>query len=236
MGLTILEGYGLTETSPVIAVNTPTALRPGSVGRPLDKVEVRIAEDGEILARGPNIMKGYYNKPEATKEAIEPDGWFHTGDVGHLDKDGFLVITDRKKDIIVTSGGKNIAPQPIESRLKTSKYIGEIVMIGNKRNFPSALIVPNFANLEPWAKEQGIAFSSRAELIQNPKVVELYEKTVEQMSEGLAPFERIKKIALLPTEFSIEAGELTPKLSVKRFVVEKKYKDVIDRLYGGAPA
>jgi long-chain acyl-CoA synthetase len=235
-GLLILEGYGLTETSPVISVNTPTALRPGSVGKPIEKVEVKIAEDGEILARGPNIMKGYFNKPEATAEAIDKDGWFHTGDVGHLDKDGFLVITDRKKDIIVTSGGKNIAPQPIEGRLKTNKYIGEVVMIGNKRNFPSALVVPNFLNLEPWAKEQGIAFSSRQELIKDPKVVALYEKIVDDMSEGQAQFERIKKVALLPAEFTIDSGELTPKLSVKRFFVEKKYKDVIDQLYGGAPA
>ncbi|HEY7515006.1 MAG TPA: long-chain fatty acid--CoA ligase, partial [Vicinamibacteria bacterium] len=180
-GLTICEGYGLTETSPVITANRPDWIKPGTVGLPLEGIEVRIAADGEILTRGPHVMKGYYNKPEATREAIDPEGWLHTGDVGHLDADGFLVITDRKKDIIVTSGGKNIAPQPIENKLKTNRFIGEIVMIGNKRNFPSALVVPNFANLEPWAKEHGIAFSSRADLIRNEKVVELYEKTVEQM-------------------------------------------------------
>jgi long-chain acyl-CoA synthetase len=236
VGITILEGYGLTETSPVIAVNRPDRLKPGTVGPPLSNVEVKIAPDGEILTRGPHVMKGYYNKPEATAEVLEKDGWFHTGDVGMLDRDGFLVITDRKKDIIVTSGGKNIAPQPIEGLLKTHPLMAEIVMIGNKRNFPSALVVPNFDNLEKWAREHGVAATSREELVRDPRVVELYDRTIAELTQHLAQFERIKRIALLPREFSLEAGELTPTLKVKRRVVEQKYKDVIDRLYEGAAA
>jgi long-chain acyl-CoA synthetase len=236
VGLLILEGYGLTETSPVIAVNRPDKMKPGSVGPPIQGVEVKIAEDGEILTRGPHVMKGYYNKPEATAEVIDRERWFHTGDIGLLDADGFLVITDRKKDIIVTSGGKNIAPQPIENQLKTNPLIAEIVMIGNKRNFPSALIVPNFDNLQKWAKAQGLTAASKEELVRDPRVVALYDQTVQALTKDLAQFERIKKIALLPREFTLEAGELTPTLKVKRRVVEQKYKDVIDRLYEGAAA
>ena len=235
-GLLILEGYGLTETSPVITVNRPDALKPGSVGQPIKDVEVKIAPDGEILTRGPHVMKGYFKKPEATAEAIDPEGWFHTGDIGVIDERGFLTITDRKKDIIVTSGGKNIAPQPIENVLKTNKLITEIVMIGNKRNFPAALIVPNFENLEKWAREKGIAYGSRDELIGKREVEDLYEQTVKDLTGHLAQYERIKKLALLPREFTLEAGELTPTLKVKRRVVEQKYKDVIDRLYEGAAA
>jgi long-chain acyl-CoA synthetase len=181
-------------------------------------------------------MKGYYNKPEATAEVIDRDRWFHTGDVGIVDAEGFLVITDRKKDIIVTSGGKNIAPQPIENLLKTNPLIGEIVMIGNKRNFPSALIVPNFDNLRKWAGAHGVNASSADELVGDPRVIALYDETVKGLTKDLAQFERIKKIALLPHEFTLEAGELTPTLKVKRRVVEQKYKDVIDRLYEGAAA
>jgi long-chain acyl-CoA synthetase len=236
VGLLILEGYGLTETSPVIAVNRPDKMKPGSVGPPIPGVEVKIAEDGEILTRGPHVMKGYYNKPEATAEVIDRERWFHTGDVGLVDAEGFLVITDRKKDIIVTSGGKNIAPQPIENQLKTNPLIAEIVMIGNKRNFPSALIVPNFDNLRKWAGVHGVTAASPEELVRDARVVALYDETVKALTKDLAPFERIKKIALLPREFTLEAGELTPTLKVKRRVVEQKYKDVIDRLYEGAAA
>jgi len=235
-GLLIFEGYGLTETSPVIAVNAPQALRPGTVGRPIARVEVKIAPDGEILTRGPHVMKGYFNKPEATSEAIDRDGWFKTGDIGMIDAEGFLAITDRKKDIIVTSGGKNIAPQPIENALKSHHLIAEIVMIGNKRNFPAALVVPNFVNLEKWAREQNVAFDSREALLADPRVVVLYDNTVKELSKDQAQYERIKKIALLPREFSIETGELTPKLSVKRRVVEEKYKALIDRIYEGGSA
>jgi long-chain acyl-CoA synthetase len=236
VGLIILEGYGLTETSPVIAVNRPDRMRPGSVGPPLQNVEVKIAEDGEILTRGPHVMQGYYNKPEATAEAIDHDRWFHTGDVGIIDAEGFLVITDRKKDIIVTSGGKKIAPQPIENVMKTNPLIGEIVMIGNKRNFPSALVVPNFDNLQKWAREHGVTAASAEDLVRDSRVVDLYDQTVKELTKDLAQFERIKKIALLPREFTLEAGELTPTLKVKRKVVEQKYKDVIDRLYEDAAA
>jgi long-chain acyl-CoA synthetase len=220
----------------VITVNSPTALKPGSVGKPIAGVEVRIAPDGEILTRGPHVMKGYFKKPEATAEAIDKDGWFHTGDVGVLDEKGFLIITDRKKDIIVTSGGKNIAPQPIENRIKTNKFVTEIVMIGNKRSFPAALVVPNFENLEAWAKEQKIAYEDRDDLLAKPKVVEHYETVIKDLTKDLAQFERIKKVTLLGREFTLEAGELTPTLKVKRRVVEQKYKDLIDRMYEGSAA
>ncbi len=234
IGLTILEGYGLTETSPVITVNTPKELRPGSVGRPIPGVEVKIAADGEILTRGPHVMKGYFKLPQATAEAIDADSYFHTGDIGHLDADGYLFITDRKKDLIVTSGGKNIAPQPIESLIKRDRFIGEVVMVGNKRNFPSALVIPNFETLEKWATARGLSWRGRDELIQNPAVRAHYHDLVCGLCAGLAPFERIKKIELLPKEFSIESGELTPKLSVRRRVVEQKFQSVIDRMYEGA--
>jgi long-chain acyl-CoA synthetase len=230
-GMVILEGYGLTETSPVISVNRPDRLKPGTVGLPVEGVEVKIAEDGEILTRGPHVMKGYYKKVEATAEAIDKEGWFHTGDIGILDGEGFLVITDRKKDILVTSGGKNIAPQPIENKIKTNPFFAEIVMIGNRRNFPSALVVPNFEQLERWARAKGIAFQGREELVGNAQVRGHYEGLIAELSKDLAPFEKIKKVSLLTREFSLEAGELTPTLKVKRRVVEEKYKAAIDRMY-----
>ena len=234
VGLQILEGYGLTETSPVIAVNRLDRFKPGTVGPPLPGVEVQIAKDGEILTRGPHVMKGYYNKPQATAEAIDAEGWFHTGDIGLIDADGMLTITDRKKDLIVTSGGKNIAPQPIENVLKTSPLVAEVVMIGDRRNYASALVVPNFEALEKWAREKGLAGVAREELLQRPEVVALYEKAFQDLTPHLAQFERIKKVALLPKEFTLEAGELTPTLKVKRRVIEQKYKDVIDRIYDAA--
>ncbi len=229
-GLVILEGYGLTETSPVIAVNTPDAFRIGTVGRPLDGVEVRIAADGEILTRGPHVMLGYFQHPEATAETIDSDGWLHTGDIGEL-HEGFLSITDRKKDIIVTSGGKNIAPQPIENQLKTNKFISEAVMLGDRRRFPALLVVPNFDQLEKWASYKQLTWASRAELIALPAVQAKVEREVESTLSGLAHFELPKKIALLPEEFSLERGELTPTLKVKRRVVDRVYKDLIDSLY-----
>jgi long-chain acyl-CoA synthetase len=233
-GMLVCEGYGLTETSPVISANYPGRVKPGTVGLPLEHVEVRIAEDGEILTRGPHVMKGYYRKPEATAEAIDKDGWFHTGDIGFLDRDGFLVITDRKKDIIVTSGGKNIAPQPIENRLKTNKFFTEVVMIGNRRNFPAALVVPSFDTLEAWARQQGLAFASRSELVARPEVVAHYKRLVDELTADLAQFEKIKKIALLAKEFTQESGEITPTLKVKRRVVEERYKATIDAMYEGS--
>jgi long-chain acyl-CoA synthetase len=229
-GLVILEGYGLTETSPVIAVNTPEAFRIGTVGKPVAGVEISIASDGEILTRGPHVMKGYYNKPGATAEAIDDEGWFHTGDIGEL-RDGFLAITDRKKDIIVTAGGKNIAPQPIENKVKTNKYVSQAVMIGDKRKFPVMLVVPNWDSLEKWAKIKNILWTDRRQLLAMPTVRAKMEKEVMREVEGLARFEMPKKIGLLEHDFSVERGELTPTLKVKRRVVDKSYKDVIDALY-----
>ncbi len=229
-GLVILEGYGLTETSPVIAVNTPDAFRIGTVGKPIDGVEVRIATDGEILTRGPHVMRGYYNNPVATAEAIDADGWFHTGDIGVLEE-GFLRITDRKKDIIVTAGGKNIAPQPIENKIKTNKYISQAVMIGDKRKFPVLLVVPNFDQLEPWAGRKNIIWTDRAQLLTMPTVKAKIEKEVAKETEGLARYETPKKIALLEHDFSVERGELTPTLKVKRRVIDRDYKPLIDALY-----
>jgi len=233
VGILICEGYGLTETSPVITCNRAERLRPGTVGLPLEGVEVKIAADGEILSRGPHIMKGYWQKPEATREAIDEDGFFHTGDIGHLDPDGFLVITDRKKDIIVTAGGKNIAPQPIENRLKANPFFAEVVMIGDRRKFPVALVVPNYPVLAAWAKQRGVE-ASREELVARQDVLDYYHELVSGMTSDLAQFEKIKKLALLPKELSQEAGELTPTLKVKRRVVEERYRALIEDLYQGA--
>jgi long-chain acyl-CoA synthetase len=229
-GLVILEGYGLTETSPVITVNTPGAFRIGTVGKPMHGVDVTIAADGEILTRGPHVMKGYYNKPEATRDAIDADGWFHTGDIGEL-RDGFLAITDRKKDIIVTAGGKNIAPQPIENALKTNKYVSQAVVIGDKRKFPVVLVVPNWEQLEKWARIKNLIWTQRSQLLEMPIVHAKIEKEVYGKLQGLAHFELPKKVALLEHDFSIDRGELTPTLKVKRRVIDKTYRDVIDRLY-----
>ena len=229
-GLVILEGYGLTETSPVICVNTPENFRIGTVGKPVAGVEVKIAEDGEILTRGPHVMKGYYNRPDATREMIDADGWLHTGDIGILE-DGFLRITDRKKDIIVTAGGKNIAPQPIENKVKTNKYVSQAVMIGDKRKYPVILIVPNWDNLEKWAKLKNLMWTERRQLLAMPTVRAKMEKEVDGEIAGFAQYEKPKKIGLLEHDFTIERGELTPKLSVKRRFIDKAYKQQIDELY-----
>jgi long-chain acyl-CoA synthetase len=228
LGLTILEGYGLSETSPVICVNLPHKFKFGTVGPPIPGVEVKIAEDGEILTRGPHVMKGYYKKQKATDEAITPDKWFRTGDIGEIDQDGFLRITDRKKDLIVTSGGKNIAPQFVENALKTSRYVTQIVVLGDKRKFACALIVPNLDNVKKIAAAQAIPDS---EILKSKAVLSEIQRDLEEHSKDLAPFERVKKIALLEKEFTIESGELTPSLKIKRNVVEKRYKEVIDSLY-----
>lgn len=230
LGIVVLEGYGLTESSPVIAVNTFENLKFGTVGKPIPGVEVKIAPDGEILARGPNIMRGYYKKDEETREALE-GGWLHTGDIGHLDAEGFLVITDRKKDLIVTSGGKNVAPQPIENVLKQNPYIANAVVIGGSRKFIAALIVPNFEKLEEYAKSEGVAYVNRKDLIQNEAVVRFLLGEVDRSTPNLAPYEKVKKIALLERDFEIERGEITPTLKVKRNIVEDKYKELIDSLY-----
>jgi len=211
-------------------IRTEAQFRIGTVGKPVYGVEVMIASDGEILTRGPHVMKGYYNKPEATREAIDGDGWFHTGDIGEL-RDGFLAITDRKKDIIVTAGGKKIAPQPIENALKTNKYISQAVVIGDKRKFPVVLVVPNWEQLEKWAKIKNLLWTDRSQLLEMPIVHAKIEKEVFGKLHGLAKFETPKKVALLEHDFSIERGELTPTLKVKRRVIDRTYHDVIDRLY-----
>jgi long-chain acyl-CoA synthetase len=204
----------------------------GTVGPVIPGVDVKIAPDGEILARGPNVMAGYFNKPEATREAIDEDGWFHTGDIGEFDSDNYLKITDRKKDIIVTAGGKNIAPQPIENRVKVNKYILNAVMVGDKRKFPLILVVPNVDGLELWATEQGI-LTDPGEFLNHPDVVTKIESEVMGCFGDLASYEIPKKVLIIATDFSIEAGELTPTLKVKRKVVEEKYKDLIETMYQG---
>ncbi len=233
-GLVILEGYGLTETSPVICVNTPKDFRIGSVGKPVPGVEVQIAADGEILTRGPHVMKGYFGQPDATAEVLDKDGWFFTGDIGLLEN-GFLRITDRKKDIIVTAGGKNIAPQPIENEIRTNKYVSQVVMIGDKRKFPIVLIVPNWEQLEKWAKYKNLLWTDRAQLLTMPTVQAKMEKEVFAKTAHLARYEQPKKVGLLEHDFSLERGELTPTLKVKRRVVDRAYKSVIDELYREEP-
>jgi long-chain acyl-CoA synthetase len=231
-GLPIYEGYGLTETSPVITANRPRGgVRLGTVGLVIPGVEVRIDGNGEILARGPNIMKGYWNNEQATKEMIDADGWLHTGDVGEFDKDGFLRITDRIKNIIVTAGGKNIAPAPIENEASLSPYVGQVVMIGDKRPFPVLLVVPDFENLGAWAKEQGIDASDRQRLVRDPRVLELLEKETVGRLGSLARYEMPKKISVVADELTIESGMLTPTMKVKRRIVEDRYREVIDGMY-----
>jgi long-chain acyl-CoA synthetase len=230
-GLLILEGYGLTETSPVISVNRLKKFKFGSVGIPLDNVEVKIADDGEILTKGPHVMKGYYNNEAATKEVIDEEGWFHTGDIGHFDDQGFLVITDRKKNIIVTAGGKNIAPQYIENLLITSRYIEQALVIGDKRKYCSALIVPSMEMLSKFADLKGIVNISPADLLQEFQVNELFSDEIKTVTKELASYETIKKFILVKEPFSIENGQLTPTLKVKRKIVEEQYKDEINSLY-----
>jgi long-chain acyl-CoA synthetase len=231
IGIEVLPGYGLTETSPVLTANTPPdRIRFGTVGKTLPGVELRIAEDGEILARGPNVMRGYYKNEADTREVLK-DGWLYTGDIGRIDEDGFVIITDRKKDIIVTSGGKNIAPQPIESLIQASPYIASAVVVGSSRKFLSALVVPNFEKLESHARAQGWAFRDRAELSRRPEAAAFLLDEVNRMTPGLASYERVKKIAVLDREFDIGAGEVTPTLKVRRNIVEQKYAGVIESLY-----
>jgi long-chain acyl-CoA synthetase len=230
IGLVILEGYGLTETSPLLSINTFEAIRLGAVGKPAPGITIKIAPDGEILAKGPNIMKGYYKKEAETREVME-GGWFHTGDIGQFDADGFLVITDRKKDLLVTSGGKNIAPQPIENLLKTSPYISNAVVIGDRRRFIAALIVPDYDKLQDHAKTQGIAAASIEELCRDPRIVDFLKAEADRVTPLLASYERIKRIVVLPRDFDIERGEITPSLKVRRANVTAEYQEAIDALY-----
>jgi long-chain acyl-CoA synthetase len=233
IGIPIHEGYGLTETSPVIAVNTPAAHRLGTVGKPLANVEVRIADDGEVLARGPSIFSGYWHRPDETR-SVFVDGWFKTGDIGNIDNDGYLSITDRKKDLIKTSGGKFIAPQPIENSLKLNPLIGTAVVIGDRRKFPAVLISPHFPVLEDWAHANQIDFSSRQTLVANAKVQALYEGIVEELNSNLARFEKLKRVLLLPEEFSAADGTLTHTFKVRRRGIEDRYRSLIDEMYAKA--
>ena len=230
IGIRIDEGYGLTETSPVIAVNVPSHHRLGTVGKVLDNLEVRIATDGEVLVRGPSVFKGYWNMPEETAAAFEDD-WFKTGDIGHLDDDGYLSITDRKKDLIKTSGGKFIAPQPIENSFKANVFVGEAAVMGDKRKFASVLIVPNFPVLEEWAGTHDISFSTRKELVRAPQVRALYQGIVDELNNNLAQYEKLKKFLLLPEELSIADGTLTPSMKLRRRHLEQRYHKQIDALY-----
>jgi long-chain acyl-CoA synthetase len=232
-GLTILEGYGLTESSPVIAVNRLGHSKWGSVGQAIPGVEVRIADDGEILARGPNIMRGYWRNPEATDEVLDREGWLHTGDIGHLDGEGFLSITDRKKHLFVSSGGKNIAPQPIELMFLGSKYIEQFMLIGDRRMYLTALIVPDFDSLKEFADARGIAYSNNMELARHPAITELIEQDINQIQRDLASFERVRKFTLLEKQFTIEDGELTPTQKVRRKAIEERYKQIIEAMYEG---
>ena len=234
IGIPVLEGYGLTETSPVICLNRPGKEKPGSVGPPIPGVEVRIGEEGEILTRGPHVMRGYFKNEEATRAALS-GGWFHTGDIGRLDPDGSLVITDRLKDLLVTAGGKKVAPQPLEARLKTGKWVSEAVLLGDRRPYVVCLIVPNFANLEAEAKANGWPYRSMSELMERPEARALFQKEIDTLNAGLAPFEQIKKFALLERELTQNTGELTPTLKVRRRVITEKFAPVIEQMYGGRP-
>ena len=235
IGIPILEGYGLTETSPVICLTQPGRERPGAVGPPIPGTEIRFGPEGELLVKGPGVMQGYFRNDEATRAALR-DGWFHTGDVGHLDDEGFLRITDRLKDLLVTAGGKKVAPQPLEAKLKTSRWVSEAVMLGDQRPYCVALLVPNFANLEAEAKAKGWPASSRRELLASPGVRSLYQGMIDELNAGLAPFETIKRFELLDRDLSAEAGELTPTLKVRRKIVSQTFAGLIEGMYAGAAA
>ncbi|MGJ1387436.1 AMP-dependent synthetase/ligase [Sphingobacterium spiritivorum] len=232
-GIQVLEGYGLTETSPVIAVNTwqPNGVRFGTVGKVLSNLDVKIGQDGEILVKGPSITAGYYKNQEATKEAIDEEGYFHTGDIGELSKDGFLKITDRKKEMFKTAGGKYVAPQVLENKFMESTLIGQVMVLGENRKFPSALIVPAFEELEKWCKHKGIAYTSKDEIIKDPKVIEKYQSEIDRLNAGFGHWEQVKKFKLLNKEWSIDSGELTPKLSLKRKIILQKFEDTINGIY-----
>lgn len=230
-GLPVLQGYGLTETSPSISCNLERRNRIGTVGPVMDNVQVRIAEDGEILVKGDTIMMGYYNRPAENEEAFTADGWFRTGDIGHIDEDGYLLITDRKKDLIKTSGGKYVAPQQLESLIKSSRFVSQVVVVGNGRKFVSALIVPNLEMLKSYAELKHIQFKDTEDLLSDPAIIDLFQRQVDKFTSELARYEKIKKVALLGSELTIESGDLTPTLKPRRNVIEKKYAEAINRLY-----
>jgi len=232
-GIPLMEGYGLTETSPVVSVNDArnNGLRFGSVGKPLDNVQVKIAADGEILVKGPNVMMGYYRQPEMTAEVLTPDGWFHTGDIGEISSDGFLKITDRKKEMFKTSGGKYVAPQLIENMLKASRFIEQAMVIGENRKFPAALIVPSFAFLKDYCALKNIPFISQEQVIKDPVIVARITAEVDKVNVTLGHWEQVKKIALMPKEWGIDTGEMTPKLSLRRKHILAKYNDQVEGIY-----
>lgn len=234
VGLPVIEGYGLTETSPVLTTTPIGAGRIGTVGTALAHVELKIAADGEILARGPNVMVGYYHDPDATATVIR-DGWFCTGDIGRIDADGYLSITGRKKEIIVTAGGKNVAPQPIEGLLKRDPLVAEAVLVGDRRRFVSVLLVPDFPNLEQRLAVDGLAPGTPADLVRREDVQRIFQPIVDQANSELASYQQVKRFALLPAEFSVATGELTPTLKVKRRVVEERWKETIEEIYAHAP-
>jgi long-chain acyl-CoA synthetase len=229
----VMEGYGLTETSPVIAVNrhNPDENVIGTVGPLVDDVEVKIAPDGEILTRGPHVMKGYYNRPDLTAEVIDKEGWFHTGDIGEFIEGKYLKITDRKKEMFKTSGGKYIAPQMIENKLKESLLIEQVMVVGEGQKFPSALIVPSYTGMEDWCNLHNITYTTDAEMIQHPEVLSKYKKEIAKFNEQFAQWEQIKKFKLIPSQWTVESGELTPSLKVKRKIIYQNYRDVIEGLY-----
>jgi long-chain acyl-CoA synthetase len=233
-GIAIMQGYGLTETSPVITSNNPIDMKLGTVGKPIRNTKVRIASDGEIEASGPGVMLGYYKKEQATRDAFTDDGWFRTGDIGEIDEDGFLKITDRKKELFKTSGGKYVAPSPIEQMIRSSRFVNQVVLIGNERKFASALIVPNFEMLDSYAKHKGFRQMSPSEYCTDPRIIDLFERQVAAATQGLAKYETVKRIALLENELSVDGGELTPTMKMKRRVIDTKYKHIIDRIYTDA--
>jgi long-chain acyl-CoA synthetase len=231
VGIALWEGYGLTETSPVIALNSPLHQRMGSVGRPLPNVELKLAEDGELLVRGPSVFAGYWQKPGANAECFDEEGWFRTGDIAHLDADGFLSITDRKKELLKTSGGKLVAPQPIENKLKNNRLVSEAALVGDKHKFICALLSPNFVVLEDWATQHGMEARSRAELVADERVIALYGEIVREVNGGLAKFETLKRFKVVAEEWTQESGELTPSMKLKRRAIMARYAAVVADLY-----
>ena len=227
----ILEGYGLTETSPVIGVNTPGANRLGTIGRPLENIEVKLAEDGELLVKGPSVFSGYWQSPALTDGAFDAEGWFLTGDIASIDADGYIRITDRKKELIKTSAGKFVAPQPIENKLKADLFVGQAALVGDKEKYVAALIQPNFDVLEPWAREKGIGFESRRELVDRPEVQARYKETVKQVNRSLADYELLKRFTVVPDEWTVDTGELTPSMKLKRRVLMERYRDEIAAMF-----
>lgn len=231
MGIKILEGFGLTETTPVTNVNPPWKIKPGTVGPALSETKVKISDEGELLIKGPQVMKGYYKNPKATKEVFTRDGWFRTGDLARIDEDGYVAITGRIKDIIVTAGGKNISPQNIENSLKASKYIEQVAIIGDRRKYLSALIIPSFENVQKWAKAKGLSFASNTDMVNSKEVYNLIQGEITREMKSYARVEQIRKFSLLDAEWTQDTGEITPSLKVKRKVVEEKYKNIIESMY-----